>query len=191
MWQQYPKHSTSLACTVGWQQESHYLKSPPWVPFEECKKNNLQILKPRGKKFCGLMKPRWNFLAYMQKVMLVHTQHSTSSKEHHPYCEAWWWQHHVMGTCLISRDWSTCQDQRENGWSKVQKNLKGKPAALCKKAEIGMEVHLSAWQRPEAHRKSYTGVAKEQKYKCPWVAESEPWLESNRKSVAWLEDCCP
>ena len=29
--------------------------------------------------------------------------------------------------------------------SKTQKNLRGKPAALCKKSEIGMEVHLSGF----------------------------------------------
>ena len=40
MWQQYPKHSTTLACTVGWQEGSHYSKNPPWVPFEVCKNKN-------------------------------------------------------------------------------------------------------------------------------------------------------
>ena len=92
---------------------------------------------------------------------------------------------------LISRDLGTCQDGRENGFSKIEKILRGKPAALDKKAEIGTEVHLLAREWPKAHNQSYTGVAKEQKYKCPWVAESEPRLKSNRKSVAWLEDCCP
>ena len=71
------------------------------------------------------------------------------------------------------------------------KKILGKPAAPCKKAEIWTEVHLSAWQRPEAHRQSSTGVAKEQKDKCPWVGHSEPRPNSNRKSVAWLEDSCP
>ena len=67
-----------------------------------------------------------------------------------------WWQHHVMRMFLINRDWGTCQDRRENGWSKIQKNPWGKPAALCKKAEIGTEVHLSVWQQPEAHSQSHT-----------------------------------
>ena len=53
-------------------------------------------------------------------------------------------RHHVMGMFLISRVWGTCQDRRENGWSKIHKNLRGKPDALCKKADIGTEVHLSA-----------------------------------------------
>ena len=76
--------------------------------------------------------------------MRTQTQHSTSPKEHHPYCEVWWWQHHVMGMFLISRDWGTCQERRENGWSKIERNPGGKPAALCKKSEIGTEVHHSA-----------------------------------------------
>ena len=56
--------------------------------------------------------------------------------------------------------------------TKYRKILWGKPAALCKKAEIGMEVHLSAWQLPEAPSQSCAGMAKEQKDKCPWVAQS-------------------
>ena len=76
---------------------------------------------------------------------LAHTQHSKSPKKHHHYCEAWWGQHHVMGI-LISRDWDTYQDVRENGWSEIQKYLRGKPAALCKEAEIGTLVHLLARQ---------------------------------------------
>ena len=47
-----------------------------------------------------------------------------------------------MRMFLISRDWGTCQDRKENGWSKTQKNPRGKPAALFKKAEIGTEVHV-------------------------------------------------
>ena len=49
----------------------------------------------------------------------MQTQHSASAKEHHPYCEAWWWQHHVLGMFLISRVLGTCQDRRENGLSKI------------------------------------------------------------------------
>ena len=79
MWQQHSKHSTSLACGVGWQERSHYSKSQPWVPFEWCKKTTPEILKLCGKKFCGLMKPRWKFLAKMQNVTFGTnpTQHIT------------------------------------------------------------------------------------------------------------------
>ena len=62
MWQ-YPKHSTSLACTVGWQEGRHYSKKPTIRPVWGLQKNTLEILKSYGKKFCGLMKPKWNFLA--------------------------------------------------------------------------------------------------------------------------------
>ena len=52
-----------------------------------------------------------------------------------------------------------------------------------------MDVHLSAWQRPEAHSQSYTRVDKEQKDKCPWVAQSEPRLKLlsiNAPHATWL-----
>ena len=42
-----------------------------------------------------------------------------------------------MGMFLISRDWGTCLDRRENGWSKIQNDPRGKPAVICKKAELG------------------------------------------------------
>jgi hypothetical protein len=30
---------------------------------------------------------------------------------HHPYCEAWWWQHHAVGMFFSGRDRETRQDQ--------------------------------------------------------------------------------
>ena len=70
-------------------------------------------------------------------VRLVQTQHSTSPKEHHPYCEAWWWQHHVMEMFLISRESGTCQDRRENGWSKIQRNPRGNRLPSARKLKLG------------------------------------------------------
>jgi hypothetical protein len=29
---------------------------------------------------------------------------------HHPYSEAWWWQHHTVGMFFRGRDWETSQD---------------------------------------------------------------------------------
>ena len=68
MWQQYSKHSTRLACTFGWQEGSHYSKKATLSPIWGLQKTTPEILKPCGKKFCGLTKPRWNFLAEMQNV---------------------------------------------------------------------------------------------------------------------------
>ena len=175
MWQQYPKHSTSMARMVGLQEGSHFSKKATVSPIWSMQKTTLEILKPCDKTCCGLTKPRWNFLTKMQNVTFGAnaTQHITQRTQSllRSMVVA---QHHVMGMFLISRDWGTCQDGRENGWSKIQKNPRGKPAALCKKAEIGMEVHVSAWKWPNAHSQSHTGVAKEQKHKCPRVAQSEP-----------------
>ena len=38
---------------------------------------------------------------------------------HHPYGEAWWWQHHAVGMFFSSRDWETSQD----GGKDVQRSL--------------------------------------------------------------------
>ena len=33
------------------------------------------------------------------------------AKEHHPNCEAWGWQHHVVGVLCFRRDWCTSQNK--------------------------------------------------------------------------------
>jgi hypothetical protein len=30
---------------------------------------------------------------------------------HHPYGEAWWWQHHALSMIFSGRDWATNQGQ--------------------------------------------------------------------------------
>ena len=52
---------------------------------------------------------------------LAQTQHSTSPKLHNPYCEAWWWQHHVVGMFLISTDWVTCKKEGKMDGAKYRK----------------------------------------------------------------------
>ena len=41
---------------------------------------------------------------------------------HHPYGEAWWWQHPAVGMFLSSRDWETSQDRGKDERSKAQKD---------------------------------------------------------------------
>ena len=42
---------------------------------------------------------------------------------HHPYSEAWWWQHHGVGMFFSGRDWETSQDKGKDEWSKVERSL--------------------------------------------------------------------
>ena len=39
---------------------------------------------------------------------------------HHPYGEAWWWQHHAVGVFFSGRDWETSRGKDES--SKVQRD---------------------------------------------------------------------
>ena len=39
---------------------------------------------------------------------------------HHPYGEAWWWQHHALGMFFSGRAWETTQDREKDERSKVQ-----------------------------------------------------------------------
>ena len=42
---------------------------------------------------------------------------------HHPYGEAWWWQHHAVGMFFSGRDWETSQEWGKDEWSKVERFL--------------------------------------------------------------------
>ena len=106
----------------GVKKEAITLKSLPWVLFEQWEKTLWRFWSDVAKCFVVWRNQDGTFWPKCKTLCLAQTQHSTSRKEHHPYCEVWWWQHHVMGMFLISRDWATCQDRRDNGWSKIQKN---------------------------------------------------------------------
>ena len=62
-----------------------------------CKKAHERLLRAWGKRFCVLMKRKLNSgLKAKRKGKPI---------QHHPYHEAWWWQHHVMGMLFSGRDW--------------------------------------------------------------------------------------
>ena len=54
---------------------------------------------------------------------MAQTQNTTSPKEHHPYCEAWWWQHHVMEMFLISRAGALVRKEGKMDGAKYRKIL--------------------------------------------------------------------
>ena len=41
---------------------------------------------------------------------------------HHPYGEAWWWQHHAVQMFFSGRDWETSQDRGKDERRKVQRD---------------------------------------------------------------------
>ena len=41
---------------------------------------------------------------------------------HHPYGEAWWWQHNAVGMFFSGRDLETSQDRGKDQQSKVQRD---------------------------------------------------------------------
>ena len=107
-WQQYPKHSTSLVCTVGWQEGNHYSKKPTLSPVWGMQKLLRRFWSHVAKCFVIWRNQDGTFWPKCKTLRLAQTQPGTSPKEHHPYCKAWWWQHHVMWMFLISRDRGTC-----------------------------------------------------------------------------------
>uniref|UniRef100_A0AAZ3RHD3 Uncharacterized protein n=1 Tax=Oncorhynchus tshawytscha TaxID=74940 RepID=A0AAZ3RHD3_ONCTS len=41
---------------------------------------------------------------------------------HHPYGEAWWWEHRDVWMFFSGRDWETSQNQRKDERRKVQRD---------------------------------------------------------------------
>ena len=70
------------------------------------------------------------------------TLHITQSTP--PYCQAWWWQHHVIRLPFISRDWQACHDRRDNGWYKVQENPWWKPLWVSHESDWVWDSHFSS-----------------------------------------------
>ena len=120
-----------------------------------------EILNPCGKSFVVWRSQGGTFWPKCKTLRLVQTQHSTSPKEHHPDGEAWWWQQHVMGMFLISRDWDTWQNTKGKWMKQNTEKSERKTCCPLQESKNWMKVHLSAWQRPDAPSQSYTGVAKE------------------------------
>ena len=67
--------------------------------------------------------------------------------QHHPYGEAWWWQHRTVGMFFRDRDWETCQDQGKDERSTVQRDSWWKPAPEHPGPPTGAKVHLPTRQR--------------------------------------------
>ena len=64
---------------------------------------------------------------------------------HHPYGDAWWWQHHAVGMFFRGREWETSQDRGKDEGSRVQRDP---PAPERSGPQTGPKVHLPTGQRP-------------------------------------------
>ena len=73
-----------------------------------------------------------------------------------------------MGMFVISRDWGTCQDRRENGGAKYRKILDENLLPSARKLKLGRKFTFQHDNDQKLHYiQSYTGAAKEQKGKRP------------------------
>ena len=98
----------------------------------EFAKRQLKTFRPWETRFSGLMKPRLNSLAWMPNV--------TSGGE------AWWGQHHAVGTFFNNRDWETSRiEEKMNG---AQRDPWWKPVQELSGPETGVKFHLPTGQRP-------------------------------------------
>ena len=103
-----------------------------------CAKKPLQrFWSHMAKSFVVWQNEDGTFWPKCKTLCLVQTQHSTSPKEHHPDCEAWWWQHHVIGLFLISRDWGTCQERRK--WMEQNTEILEENLPSARKVKLGQK----------------------------------------------------
>ena len=90
-----------------------------------------------------------------------------------------------MGMLLISKDWGTFQARRDNGWSKMKKNPRGKPAALGKKVKLGWKFPFQHDNDPKHTAKAILEWLRNKNINVHELAQSEPRPKCNRKYVAW------
>ena len=91
---------------------------------------------------------------------------------------------HTLGVFFRGRDRETSQVWGNSELSKIQRwKPLWKPGPERSGPQTGPKVHLPKGQWPKAHSQDKAGVALGQLCECPWVAQSEPWFETNRTSL--------
>ena len=121
---------------------------------------------------------------------LMEFEDSSPPIEHHPYPEAWWWQHRSMEMFFSGRSWETCEDRGNDEWSQAEANPWGEPASECKRCWTAVKIYVPTGQWSQAYSQSNTGMASEQQHERPWVIQPKPRPESHWESVERLDDCC-
>ena len=79
-------------------------KKKPDYSLQMCTEKKTLIFRNMS---CDLMKQKWKHLV----IKIKEKGESLQAWEHHPNCEVWRWQHHVVGVFCCSRDWWNWQNR--------------------------------------------------------------------------------
>ena len=93
---------------------------------------------------------------------------------HHPYGEAWWWQHHYVGMFFSCRDWETSQD-----WWKTAPEHSG-PQTGGEGSPSNRTKTLSTQPRY-----SRSGFGKSLWMSLSGPARARTWTQSNISGETW------
>ena len=135
------RHFTNLGFFGEWPDWSHSWKKGTWQHAWSLQKVMWKAESMR-QKILWSDEMKIELWPECKALRLVETEHSSSPINHHPYPEAWWWQHHAMGMLFSSRNWETCKDRWNNEWSQIQENPWGEPASECKRALTAAKVYV-------------------------------------------------
>ena len=83
----------------------------------------------------------WSDEITLWRECQAETRHHSTPGQYHPYSEAWWWQHHVVGMFFSSRNWETSQDRGKDEFSNVKRHSGWKPAPERSWPQTGTTVH--------------------------------------------------
>ena len=108
---------------------------------------------------------------------------------HHPFCEAWWWQHHALLMFYMAGTERLVRIEEKMNGTKYREFLDEN--LLQSAQDLGPVRRFTLQQDNDAkHTAKPMQEWLRQVSECPWVAQPETGLESNQTSLERPENSC-
>ena len=115
----------------------------------------------------------------------IDSGHNMSASQHHPNCQAWRWQHYVMGLFSSARTGKFVRREGTMDGAKYRRILDENLFEPAMNLKLGRRFTFQEDNDPK-HKAKATRVAEEEENKRSWVAQSMSWLDPNLNLI-WGE----
>ena len=96
------------------------------------------------RRYSGQVRLKLSFLAIKENYMSGANPTPLITPRHHPYSEAWWWQHHAVGIFSLAGTGKLVRIEGMMDGAKYREILEGKLFSVFQRFDTGTEVHLPA-----------------------------------------------
>ena len=134
-----------------WQNGSQSWEKGTWLHLEFVKRH-MKDSEHETKDSVVWWNENWTLWPECKALLLAETEHSSLPIEHHPYREAWWWQHHALG-CYSAV--GTGKLVRIEGAINGAKSLRRTCLRVQKTWECGKSLHSSRTMTPSIQPKQH------------------------------------